>query len=65
MDPTVFNCSEGLLLRLKDQLTKCRRGELKKFCYGVVVVSFFLEMVPLLRQQVPLNRIDPEHQQML
>ena len=29
MAPTIFNWSEGLLVSLKEQLTKCQRGELK------------------------------------
>ena len=29
MSPTIFKWSEGLLVSLKDQLTKCQRGELK------------------------------------
>ena len=29
MSPTIFNWSEGLLVILEDQLTKCRRGDLK------------------------------------
>ena len=49
MDPTILNLSEGLLVSLKDQLTKCRRGELKPFCYRAVVVSSFLEQVPLMQ----------------
>ena len=31
---------------------------MKKFGYGVVVVSLFLERVPLLHPQVPINRLD-------
>ena len=65
MAPTIFNWSEGLLVRLKDQLTKCWRGELKKFSYEEVVVSFFLEWVPLMWLQVPLNRLDVNHPRML
>ena len=49
MAPMIFNSSEGLLVSLKDQLTKCKRGELKQFDYGEIVVSFFLERVPLMR----------------
>ena len=30
MAPTVFNWAEALLLVFKDQLTKCRQGELKQ-----------------------------------
>ena len=64
MAPTIFNWSEGLLVILKDQLTKFRRGELKKFGYGVGVVSFFLEIFPLVRLAVPLTRLDAEDPRM-
>ena len=64
MAPTIFNWSEGLLVILKDQLTKFRRGELKKFGYGVGVVSFFLEIFPLVRPVVPLTRLDAEDPRM-
>ena len=33
---------------MKKQLTKCRTGQLKQFRYGSILVSFFLERVPLL-----------------
>ena len=49
MDPTIFNWSEGLLVSLKDQLTKCMRSELKQFGYGEIVVLLFLERVLLMR----------------
>ena len=42
MDPTVFNWCEGMLACLKSQLNKCKRGILKQFGYGAVVVSFIL-----------------------
>ena len=64
MAPTIFNWSEGLLVILKDQLTKFQRGELKQFGYRFVVVSFFLERVLILRPQVPLTRLDGEDHRM-
>ena len=48
------------MVSLKYQLTKCRRGEPKQFIYETIVVSFFLERVPLMRPQVPLSRMDAE-----
>ena len=42
MEPIVFNWYEGMLVSLKDQLNKCKRGMLKHFGYGGVVVSFIL-----------------------
>jgi hypothetical protein len=49
MEPRVFNWCEGLLKNMKKQLTKCRTGLLKQCGYGSILVSFFLERVPLLR----------------
>jgi hypothetical protein len=36
---------------MKKQLTKCRTGQLKQFGYGSILVSFFLERVPILHLQ--------------
>jgi hypothetical protein len=51
-EPQVFNWADDVLRSMKKQLTKCRQGDLKKFRYGSLLVSFFLERVPLLRLQV-------------
>ena len=51
-DSTIFNWSEGLLLSPKYQLTKCQQGKMKHFGYGVVVLSLFLERVPLNRLEL-------------
>ena len=48
IEPRVFNWSDAVLQSMKRQLTKCRRGDLKQFGYGSLLVSFFLERVPLL-----------------
>jgi hypothetical protein len=37
---------------MKNHLTKCQNGWLKQFGYGSILVSFFLERVPVLRLQV-------------
>ena len=49
MAPIVFNWAEELLPVFKDQLTKCRQGELKQFGYETILTCFFFERVPLLR----------------
>ena len=36
---------------IKRQLTKCKRREVKQFGYGSIVVSFFLERLPLFQIQ--------------
>ena len=52
MEPTVFNWVEAMLLIFKDQLTKCRQGELKQFGFGSILACFFFERVPQMRPQV-------------
>jgi hypothetical protein len=51
-EPRVFNWSDEVLHSMKRQLMKCRKGDLKQFGYGSLLVSFFLKRVPLLRLQV-------------
>jgi hypothetical protein len=50
-EPRVFNWDNAVLRSLKKQLTKCRHGDLKKFGYGSLLVSFFCERVPMYRLQ--------------
>jgi hypothetical protein len=64
-EPRVFNWADVVLHSIKRQLTKCRRGDLKKFVYGSLLVSFFLERVPLLRLQVDWNLPTPKDPRML
>jgi hypothetical protein len=63
MAPTIFNWCEGILESMKDQLTKCKIGRLKQFGYGSILVSFFLERVPLLRLQSMELDEDPDPQE--
>ena len=46
MAPTVFKWEEAMLPIFKDQLTKCRQGELKRFGFGSILAYFFFERVP-------------------
>jgi hypothetical protein len=64
-EPRVFNWVDAMLCMVKKQLTKCRRGNLKQFRYGSLLVSFFLERVPLLRLQVERNIPAPRDPRML
>jgi hypothetical protein len=43
LEPQVFNWADAVLRNLKKQLTKSRRGDLKQFGYGSLLVSFFCE----------------------
>jgi hypothetical protein len=49
IEPRVFNWVDAVLRNLKKQLTKSRRGYLKQFGYGSLLVSFFCERVPMYR----------------
>jgi hypothetical protein len=51
-EPRVFNWSDAVLHSMKRKSMKCRKGDLKQFGYGSLLVSFFLKRVPLLRLQV-------------
>ena len=51
VEPRVFNWADAVLRNLKKQLTKSRRGNLKQFCYGSLLVSFFCERVQVYRLQ--------------
>ena len=52
MAPTVFNWVEAMLPIFKDQLTKCRQGELKQFDFCSILACFFFERVPQMRPHV-------------
>jgi hypothetical protein len=64
MDPRVFNWCEGVLKSMKKQLTKCRSGELKQFGHESILVSFFLERVPILCLQVEWGIPTPQDPRM-
>jgi hypothetical protein len=64
-EPRVLNWADTMLRSVKIQLNKCRRGNLKQFGYRSLLVSFFLERVPLLRLQVEWNLPAPRDPRML
>jgi hypothetical protein len=64
-EPREFNWAYIVLCSIKRQLTKCRRGELKQFGYGSLLVSFFLERVPVFRLQVEWDFLGPRDPRML
>ena len=65
MEPIVLNWCEGMLVSLKDQLNKRKRGYLKQFGYGAMIVSFILQRVPHMRPQVDVSRLGHEDSRML
>lgn len=64
-EPRVFNWSDVVLCSMKRKLTKCRMGDLKQFGYGSLLVSFFLERVPLLWLQEDWGLPVPQDPRML
>jgi hypothetical protein len=60
IEPRVFNWDDAVLRNLKKQLTKSRRGDLKKFGYGSLLVSFFCERVPVYRLQADWHFPGPQ-----
>ena len=55
--PTVFNLVEAMKMNIKRQLSKAKVGNLKQFGFGSVLVTFFLERIPLFQYQ--LIEVDP------
>lgn len=55
--PTIFNWEKAMKINIKRQLTKAKAGNLKKFCFRSVLMTFFLERVPLFQYQ--LTKVDP------
>lgn len=47
LNPTIFDWATTVTTNIKRQLTKCKRGGVKQFGYGLIVVSFFLERLPI------------------
>ena len=64
LEPKIFNWSSAVLVNLKDQLSRCRNGKQKLFGYGSILVSFFLERVPLLRPHMVLPPPSPTEPRM-
>jgi len=60
LEPTLFNRSKGVMVNMKEQLTKAKEGKLKNFVYGVILVSFALQWFPLIQpQHIILELINP------
>lgn len=51
LSPTIFDWATTVTTNIKRQLTKCKRGGVKQFGYGSIVVSFFLERVLFFQYQ--------------
>lgn len=48
---TIFNWCDAVLASVKGQLTRAKNGQLEKFGYGFLVVSFGLKRIPMLVPQ--------------
>ena len=51
LTPIIYNWAEVVTINMKLQLTKFKKGKLKKFGYGSILVSFFLERLPIFQRQ--------------
>ena len=54
-----------MLVCLKDQLNKRKRGTLKQFGYRSVIISFILQRVSHMRPQVTITELEPEDPKMI
>lgn len=50
--PTILNWAKAMKINMKRQLSKAKVGKLKQFFYRSVLVTFFLERVPLFHYQL-------------
>ena len=51
MDPRLYDWATTVTINMKRQLTKCKKGKLKQFGYGSILVSFILERLPIFQGQ--------------
>ena len=51
LNPTLFDWATTVTTNIKRQLTKCKQGKLKQFGYSSILVSFFLERLPIFQGQ--------------
>lgn len=65
MQPTMFNWCKGVLANLKGKITKEKKGWLKHFGYGAIVISFFLERIPILHPKISMDMAGPRDPRML
>jgi hypothetical protein len=64
MEPRVFNWRDRVLRSMKKQLRKCKKGDLKQFGYGSILVSLFLERVTHLHLQAEWGIPTPRNPRM-
>ena len=51
LSSTIYNWAKVMTINMKHQLTKFKKGKLKQFGYGSILVSFFLERLPIFQRQ--------------
>ena len=51
LNPNLFDWATAVTTNIKRQLTKCKCGGVKQFGYASIVVSFFLERLPIFQIQ--------------
>lgn len=64
MDGVVYNWCMGLLVNMKDQLTRCKRGQQKQFGYGSILASFFSQRVLVTQLYASLPMVTIQDQSM-
>ena len=52
MQPQVFDWCDGVIRRVRAELTACKTRTQREFGYGTLVVSFLLERVKLMRPRI-------------
>lgn len=57
--PHIFNWCKGVLHQVKAELAACKTRAQREFGYGTLIVSFFLERLPVLRPQMSLGLAGP------
>lgn len=63
---TIFNWAKSMKINMKHRLLKAKVGSLKQFCFGSVLVTFFLEWVPLFQYQLTeVELVMPRDPQMI
>lgn len=58
VQPQTFNWCEVMLRQLKAELMSCKTRTQHNFEYGTIIVSFFLERVPIMHPRMSLGPLD-------
>ena len=59
MQPQVFDWCDGVVRRVRAELTTCKTCTQREFGYGTLIVSFLLEQIPLMRPRIVTTPLGP------